>query len=150
MFKTYQPKASDIKREWHLIDVKDQVLGRQATKIATLLIGKHKKTYTPHLDMGDNVVVINAGQVRLTGRKEEQKTYYRYSGYPGGLKKTPVARMRKEHPARIIELAVRNMLPKNRLQDPRMTRLKVFAKEEHQYANKFEIQNPKSETNSKS
>lgn len=137
MFKTYQPKAADIKREWHLIDAKDQILGRLATGIATLLIGKHKKTYTPHLDMGDNVVVTNAEKVRLTGRKEEQKTYYRYSGYPGGLRKTPVARMRKEHPARIIELAVKNMLPKNRLQDPRMRRLKVFAGSEHQYAEKF-------------
>lgn len=134
-----------------MIDAKDQILGRLATGVATLLIGKHKKTYTPHLDMGDNVVVINASKVRLTGRKEEQKTYYRYSGYPSGLKKTPVARMRKEHPARIIELAVKNMLPKNRLRDPRMTRLKVFAGEEHKYENKFKapISNAKSSSKSK-
>lgn len=125
------------------MDVKDGVLGRVATGVATLLIGKHKKTYTPHLDMGDNVVVINAGKVRLTGRKEEQKTYYRYSGYPGGLRKTPVARMRKEHPTRIIELAVKNMLPKNRLQDQRLRRLKVFAGEEHPYGAKFQVPSTK-------
>lgn len=137
MFKTYQPKASEIKREWHLVDSKDQVLGRLSTGIATLLIGKHKKEYVSHLDMGDNVVVINAKDVRLTGRKEEQKNYYRYSGYPGGLKEIPISRMRKEHPTRIIELAVKNMLPKNRLQKNRMARLKVFAGSEHQYAEKF-------------
>ncbi|MDO8599906.1 MAG: 50S ribosomal protein L13 [bacterium] len=134
---TYQPKAKDIKREWHLIDAKDKILGRLATGVARLLIGKHKKTYVPHLDSGDYVVVTNAESILVTGNKEKQKTYYRHSGYPGGLKSTTLGEMRKAHPTRIIELAVKNMLPKNRLQDKRMGRLKIFAGESHPYGNKL-------------
>ena len=133
LFQTYQTKGSDIKRSWHLVDAKDEILGRLATRVAGFLIGKHKKDYVPHLDMGDYVVVTNAASVKVTGRKEEQKTYYRHSGYPGGLKSRTLSEMREKHPTRVIELAVKNMLPKNRLQDKRMIRLKVFAGEEHKY-----------------
>lgn len=137
MNKTYQPTARDIHRLWHLLDAKDQVLGRLSTQIAKLLMGKHKKTYVPHLDSGDHVVVINADKVRVTGRKEEQKTYYRHSGYPGGLKQISYKELKAKDPTKIIEHGVRNMLPKNRLQDQRMRRLKVFVGEEHPYKNKF-------------
>lgn len=143
LFHTYQTKGSDIKRSWHLIDATDEILGRLATRAAGFLIGKHKKDYVPHLDCGDYVVVTNAARVKVTGRKEEQKTYYRHSGYPGGLKSRTLSEMREKHPTRVIELAVKNMLPKNRLQDKRMIRLKVFAGEEHKYGAKFQIPSTK-------
>jgi large subunit ribosomal protein L13 len=127
--KTYQPKETEIKREWHFLDAKGKVLGRLASQIATLLMGKHKKTYTPHLDMGDWVVVKNAKDVKVTGKKELLKIYYHHSGYPGGLKKVTFAQLREKNPAKIIELAVRRMLPANRLRDKRMKRLKVFVDE---------------------
>jgi large subunit ribosomal protein L13 len=129
--KTYQPKAKDIKRNWHLIDAKDQVLGRMSSHVARLLIGKHKVKYAPHMDMGDNVVVVNAKEVLLTGRKSQQKVYYRHSGYPGGLKEIKFMKMMEDNPARVIELAVSGMLPKNRLHKKRMARLKVYADEKH-------------------
>jgi large subunit ribosomal protein L13 len=133
-------KKSEIKRDWHLIDAKGKILGRLASEIAQLLMGKKKPYFVPHLDCGDYVVVINASQIKVTGKKEEKKTYTRYTGYPGGLKITTLGKLRKEHPERIIELAVKNMLPKNKLQDLRMARLKVFAGEEHPYKNlKFKI-----------
>lgn len=134
---TYQPKAKEIKREWHVISAKGQILGRLATEIARLLMGKHKRTYSPHLDSGDYVVVTDAREVKLTGRKEEQKVYTRYTGYPGGLRKKSIKQLREEKPERIIEHAVRGMLPKNRLQADRMNRLKVFAGSEHPYGDKF-------------
>lgn len=137
LYKTYQPKASQIRRGWHLFDARGQVLGRLATRVAMLLMGKHKKTYVPHLDSGDYVVVINSKDVRLTGKKESGKIYWRHSGYPGGLKAVTLAQMRKERPNRIIELAVRRMLPDNRLRDERMVRLKVFEGEEHTYKDKI-------------
>ncbi len=135
--KTFQPKAKEIQREWHLIDARDRILGRLASEIVPLLTGKNKVSYAPHLDMGDYVVVINAGKVKVSGRKEKQKVYYRHSGYPGGFKKISYLKLKKEHPKRIIELAVKRMLADNRLRRPRMTRLRIFSGEEHPYRNKF-------------
>lgn len=136
-FRTFQPKVSELKREWHLLDAKGEVLGRLATRVAVLLIGKHKKDYVPHQDVGDNVVVINAREVRVTGRKEKQKVYWRHSGYPGGLKSITLGELREKDPTKIIKLAVYNMLPGNRLRRGRMLRLKVFAGEKHPYETKF-------------
>ena len=136
--KTYQPKHKDIKRNWHMIDAKDEVLGRMSTKLATLLMGKHKPTYSDHMDMGDYVVVINAQKVKVTGKKRKQKVYQKHSGYPGGFKEVSFEKMITEHPERVIELAVSRMLPGNRLRDKRMRRLKVFAGADHTFKNKFE------------
>lgn len=135
--KTYQPKAKEIKRDWHLIDAKDEVLGRLATKVARLLMGKQKPSFVPHLDMGDWVVVVNAAKVQVTGKKEKQKVYYRHSGYPSGLKQETLEEARKKHPERIIQRAVSGMLPHNRLHKRRMARLKVFAGEKYPYQDKF-------------
>lgn len=137
MQKTYMQKTSDVKREWHLVDAKDKVLGRLASEIAEKLIGKHKKEFTPHIDAGDYVVVINAQEIAVTGNKEDQKKYYRHSGFPGGLKVRTLGEVRETFPERIIEKAVKNMLPKNKLQSPRMTRLKVFAGAEHPHGAHF-------------
>lgn len=137
LFKTYQPKKEEIAREWRFLDAKDQVLGRLATKIAIYLSGKDKKTLALHLDTGDFVVVTNAKDVKVTGKKEEQKNYYRHSGYPGGLKTISYKKLKEENPTKIIEHAVFNMLPKNRLRDQRMRRLKVFAGSEHPYVEKI-------------
>lgn len=123
--KTYQPKASEIIRNWHLIDAKDKVLGRLSTDVAMRLMGKNKRDYSPHMDNGDYVVVINAGLIKLTGKKEEQKKYYSHSGYPGGFKEVSFAQMKQNHPERILQLAVKRMLPENRLRDKRMTRLLI-------------------------
>ncbi len=123
--KTYQPTAKEVKRNWQLIDAKDMVLGRVATQIAMHLMGKSKKDYSPHMDNGDYVVVLNAGFIRVTGKKAEQKEYYSHSGYPGGFKTVTYEKMKKTHPERILELAVKRMLPGNRLQDKRMTRLHI-------------------------
>lgn len=135
--KTFQPKKGDIKREWHLVDARGKVLGRMASEIAKLLIGKGKTKYAPHLDMGDYVVVVNAKDVELTGRKKENKVYYRHSGYPGGFKEEKFSDLIKKHPEKVIERAVSGMLPKNRLHDKRMRRLKVFADKNHKYEDKF-------------
>jgi len=142
--KTYFIKKSEIKRAWHLVDAKGQILGRLATKIANLLIGKNKPYFVSHLDCGDYVVVINASQVRVSGRKAQQKKYYRYSGYPGGLKEITFSQQMAKDPIKIIRHAVEGMLPKNKLGDKRLARLKIFAGEEHQYKDKFKIQNSKS------
>lgn len=133
MQKTYTQKTSEVTREWHLVDAKDQVLGRIATDIATKLIGKRKKEYTPHIDGGDFVVVINARDVAVTGNKEQDKMYYTHSNFPGGLKSKNLSKLRAQFPERIIENAVKNMLPKNKLQDKRMARLKVYAGSEHKH-----------------
>ena len=146
--KTYQPKAKEVKRNWHLIDVKGQILGRVSTQIATLLIGKHKPTYSAHMDVGDYVVVINAKHIELTGKKKSQKLYYRHSGYPGGFRKIKYAQMIDEQPEKVIKLAVKRMLPKNRLNKDRMARLKVFAGENHTFEEK--VKNQKSKIKSKS
>ena len=131
MQKSYTQKTADVKREWHLVDVENQILGRVATTIATKLIGKHKPTYTPHIDAGDFVVVINAEKIAVSANKEETKIYYSHSGYPGGLKQRTLGQLRATHPERIIEKAVTNMLPKNKLRSSRMTRLKIYAGSDH-------------------
>lgn len=129
--RTYTLKAKEITRQWHVIDAADRPLGRLATEVAVLLRGKHKPTFTPHLDMGDYVVVVNAEKVRLTGDKLRQKTYYRHTGYPGGLKRENPERMMAKHPTRVIERAVRGMLPHNRLGRKVFRHLKVYAGAEH-------------------
>ncbi len=141
--KTYQPKHKDIKRDWHLLDANGKVLGRLATEAVKILMGKHKANYSGHMDMGDNVVVINAEKVEVTGRKELQKSYFSHSGYPSGLKEVKYAAMKKKNPARIIELAVGGMLPKNRLRDKRLKRLRIYAGEKHDYGDKFKEVNSK-------
>jgi len=137
--KTKVTKKSEIKRTWHLVDAANEVLGRLANKIATFLIGKNKPYFTSNLDCGDYVVVINSKEVKVTGKKERQKNYYRYSGYPSGLKVTPLSQLRKERPERTIQFAVKNMLPKNKLRAPRMARLKVFADDNHPYQEKLKL-----------
>lgn len=135
--KTFQPRKKDIKRDWHLIDAKGKVLGRMASEIATHLMGKRKPKYATHLDMGDFVVVVNAKDVELTGRKKEKKVYYKHSGYPGGFKEEKFSDLIKKSPEKVIERAVSGMLTKNRLHDKRMRRLKVFVDENHKYQGKF-------------
>ena len=132
--KTYSQKTSEIERRWILIDAKDATLGRLSTQIAKYLIGKYKPTYTPHTDGGDYVIVINAAEVPVTGAKETDKIYYRHSGFPGGIKDAQLKEVREKLPERIIEAAVRGMLPKNKLSSERMARLKIFAGSEHAHA----------------
>lgn len=129
--QTYFAKAGDVEQNWHVVDAKDKVLGRLASDIATILMGKHKPSYTPHIDCGDFVVVLNASEIRLTGRKADQRFHTRYSGYPGGLKAVSFGQMRDEKPERLIELAVRRMLPKNHLGQQMLKKLKVYAGSEH-------------------
>lgn len=129
--KTYTQKAAEIQRDWYVIDGEGQVLGRLATQIVTLLRGKHKPTYTPHLDGGDFVVVVNAEKIRLTGRKPDQKMYYRHSGYPGGIKEIPYKMMLQKRPTHILRLAVKRMLPKNRLGRRLLTKLRIYTGPEH-------------------
>ncbi len=125
--KTYTAKAAEIKRARHVIDAADQTLGRMSSQIAKLLMGKHKPMYSPAQDIGDFVVVINAAKVRFTGRKTEQKTYYRHSNYPGGLKSITLGKMMTEHPTRAIQYAVNGMLPHTRLGARMQKRLRVYA-----------------------
>lgn len=129
--KTSIPKQKDIKQKWHLIDAKDKVLGRLATKIAMILMGKDKPDYVPHLHTGDGVVVINAKDIKVTGKKPEQKLYKRFSGYPGGLKEFKYSRVHEQHPDEIIRHAVKGMLPKNKLRAKMMKNLKVYGGNEH-------------------
>jgi large subunit ribosomal protein L13 len=129
--KTYSAKAEDIEREWWVVDATDQTLGRLATQIASLLRGKHKPIFTPHVDCGDYVVVINAERIHVTGQKLDQKMYYRHSGYPGGLKTISLRDQLKKRPERVIESAVRGMLPKNRLGRRIRAKLKVYAGPDH-------------------
>ncbi|MDO8551610.1 MAG: 50S ribosomal protein L13 [bacterium] len=128
-------EGDKIKRNWHLFDANGKILGRLATEIATLLMGKSKSCFARYLDCGDFVVVINADKVKVTGKKEEQKNYYSHSGYPGGLKAVSLSRLRKEHPTRIIEHAVWGMLPTNKLRSKMAARLKVFEGGEHTFTN---------------
>jgi large subunit ribosomal protein L13 len=128
---TLTPKAKDIERQWWLVDAEGLTLGRLATQVARILRGKHKPIFTPHLDTGDYVVVVNAAKVALTGRKAEQKTYFRHSGYMGGEKHIPFLRMMETKPERVIELAVRGMLPKNALGRQIRNNLRVYAGAEH-------------------
>ena len=129
--RTYSPKASEIERQWHVIDASGRILGRLATEVARLLQGKHKPIGSSYLDIGDFVVVINAAKVRVTGRKLKQKTYYRHSNYPGGLKSTNLAKLLDTHPTRVIEHAVKGMLPHNSLGRSMARRLKVYAGDTH-------------------
>ncbi len=135
--KTKPLRKSEIKREWHLVDAKNQTLGRLSTKIATLLMGKNKPYFVSHLDCGNYVVVINAGKVRVSGRKMTQKKYYRHSGYPGGLKEVTFKEQLNKDPRKIILHAVSGMLPKNKLRADRLVRLKIFVDENHPYGEKF-------------
>lgn len=137
MSKTYSTKFSDIERKWHLVDVKDAILGRTSTKIAELLLGKRKPYYVPHLDCGDYVVVINAKGVKVTGKKEKDKVYTSYSGYPGGLKKTSLEKLRQENPEEIIRHAVAGMLPHTKVQKKIMQRLYIFSGESHNFVDRF-------------
>jgi large subunit ribosomal protein L13 len=137
--KTYTPKPADIQREWFVIDAKDQTLGRLATQVAVLLRGKHKPIFAPHMDVGDYVIVINADKIRVTGRKLDQKIYYRHSGYPGGLRQRTLREQLQRFPERVIEAAVRGMLPKNKLGRKMFKKLKVYAGEKHPH----EAQKPK-------
>ena len=129
--KTYSPKAKDIERKWWVIDATDKTLGRMATHVASLLMGKHKPIYARHMDTGDYVVVINAAKVKVTGKKAEQKFYYRHSGYPGGLKSKSLEKLFSEDPTRVIELAVKGMLPHNNLGRAMFKKLKVYPGNEH-------------------
>ncbi len=129
--RTYQMKTADTKHDWYIVDAGGQRLGTLAVRIARALSGKHKPTWTPHIDNGDFVVVINADKVELGGNKWLQKTYYRHSGYPGGLKTETAQEVRDKHPERLVERAVRGMLPTNRMRDVQLTRLNVYAGTAH-------------------
>jgi len=129
--KTISAKFQANQRKWILVDAEDQVLGRLATQIAVRLRGKHLPHFTPHIDLGDFVVVVNAEKIRLTGNKWDQKVYYRHSGYMGGVKETPARKLNQEHPERMIRLAVWGMLPKNRLGRKLIKKLKIYSGTEH-------------------
>lgn len=129
--KTYTAKPEDIEREWFLVDAEGKTLGRLAAEIAKVLRGKHKPIYTPHLDCGDYVIVVNADKVRVTGQKLDQKMYYRHSGYPGGLTSINLRDQLQKHPERVLEAAVRGMLPKNPLGRKMFRKLKVYAGDSH-------------------
>ena len=139
MKRTYVTKPEDIQRDWYVVDARGQTLGRLASEIARIIRGKHKPIYSPSADVGDYVIVVNADQVHVTGRKLDDKKYYRHSGYPGGLKEISLRRMLEEHPTRVVEHAVRGMLPKNRLGRKMFKKLKVYAGPEHPH----EAQQPK-------
>jgi large subunit ribosomal protein L13 len=129
--KTYTVGAKDIERGWYLVNAEGKTLGRLASEIANVLRGKHKPIYTPHLDCGDYVIVVNADKVRVTGRKLDQKVYYRHSGYPGGIKSISLKDQLQKHPERVLEAAVRGMLPKNPLGRKMLKKLKVYAGDSH-------------------
>jgi large subunit ribosomal protein L13 len=129
--RTYTPKAAEVERRWHVIDATDVVLGRLATHVASLLRGKHKATFAPHVDTGDFVIVVNAGKVALTGSKREQKRAYRHSGYPGGLRSVGYVELLEKNPERAVEKAVRGMIPKTTLGRQQLSKLKVYAGPEH-------------------
>lgn len=137
--RTYIPKEEEIAREWYLVDARGKVLGRLASKVARILSGKDKPIYTPHLDTGDFVVIINARNIRVTGKKQEEKIYYRHSGYPGALKKKPFKNLIEEKPEEIIRRAVKGMLPKNKLGRKMLKKLKVYPGASHPHSS----QNPK-------
>ncbi|MGH3435196.1 MAG: 50S ribosomal protein L13 [Sciscionella sp.] len=132
--RTYSPKPGEVTRAWHVIDAEDLILGRLATQAATLLRGKHKPTYAPHVDTGDFVIVVNAEKVALTGNKREQAFAYRHSGYPGGLKQRSFGEMLEKQPEKLVEKAIKGMLPKNRLGRAMGSKLKVYAGPEHPHA----------------
>ena len=129
--KTYSLKAGDVETRWHVVDALERPLGRVATEIAQLLRGKYRPTYTPHMDNGDFVIVVNAAKIRVSGAKMQQKIYVRHSGYPGGLKETPLPRMLERHPERVVQAAVKGMLPHNRLGRKILRHLKVYGGPDH-------------------
>ncbi len=129
--KTFSAKNETVKRDWFVIDAEDKVLGRLAAEIAHRLRGKHKPEYTPHVDTGDYIVVVNAGKVAVTGNKAEDKIYYRHTGHPGGIKSVTFREMIEKHPTRVIENAVRGMLPRNKLGRVMLSKLKIYAGAEH-------------------
>ncbi len=131
--KSFMAKTDEINRKWYIIDAEDKVLGRLASEISTILTGKHKPTYTPHLDTGDYVIVINADKVKLTGKKLDQMNHVYHTGYPGGLKEVPYSRLIEEKPERIIELTVKGMLPKSSLGKKMIKKLKVYRGSEHNH-----------------
>ena len=137
--KTFVAKEGSVPNSWYLVNAEGKVLGRMATRIATILQGKHKPQYTPHVDTGDFVVVVNAQKVRVTGKKLRDKTYYHFSGYPGGLKARPLKEVLAKHPDRVIKLAVRRMLPKSKLGERMLNKLKVYPGSQHPH----EAQRPK-------
>ncbi|HUU50937.1 MAG TPA: 50S ribosomal protein L13 [Nitrospinota bacterium] len=132
--KTYLAKKEDIQKKWYLVDAKGKILGRLASKIATILMGKHKSIYTPHVDSGDFVIVINADKFSLTGEKLKKKEYFHHTGYPGGLKSVTAQKMLKEKPEFMLKLAVKRMLPKNRLGRSMLKNLKIYAASDHPHA----------------
>jgi len=134
MNKTFSLRTQDVQREWFIVDAKDKVLGRLATKIATILRGKHKPTFTPHVDNGDFIVVINAEKIALTGQKAQNKYYTRHSAHPGGFRVRTFEEVRRKHPERIIEQAVRGMLPKNSLGRQMLKKLKIYAGTDHPHS----------------
>ncbi len=136
--KTYVAKPAEVERKWYVIDAEDMILGRVSTVVASILRGKHKAEFTPFVDTGDYVIVVNADKVRLSGNKEDKKIYHRHSLYPGGLKEIPFKEMQAKHPERLIKLAVKGMLPKNALGRQMIKKLKVYAGPEHPH----QAQNP--------
>jgi large subunit ribosomal protein L13 len=128
------PSKNDIERRWHVVDAEGQVLGRLATRVATLLMGKHKPSYTPFLDCGDHVVVVNAEKIALTGNKLQDKLYHRHSGYPGSIREVRARRLLREHPERLIEAAVRGMVPKTKLGRQMLSKLRVYPGPEHPHS----------------
>ena len=140
--KTYSVKASEINHDWHVVDARDMILGRLATNVARLLMGKHKPMFSRHLDTGDFVVVVNAEKIRVSGNKIKQKLYYRHSGYPGGFKSIALEEMLKANPDRVIEHAVKGMLPKNRLGNSMLKKLKVYAGDAHPHLAQTKAHNP--------
>lgn len=137
--RTYSAKKDEIKREWFVVDAEDKVLGRLASHIAFILRGKHKPVYTPHVDTGDFIIVVNAGKVKVTGGKKEKKVYYHHTGYPDGLKSVTLGKLLKEKPERLIRKAVWGMLPKNRLGRAMLKKLKIYSGPEHPHV----AQNPR-------
>ncbi len=131
--KTFSANAQTVRREWYVVDATDKVLGRLASEVATRLRGKHKPEYTPHVDTGDHIVIVNADKVRVTGNKAQAKIYYRHSGYPGGIKEISLEEQLQRHPTRVIESAVKGMLPKNPLGRAMFSKLRVYAGPEHEH-----------------
>ncbi|MFL2551447.1 MAG: 50S ribosomal protein L13 [Arenicellales bacterium] len=131
--KTFSAKSETVQREWYVVDATDKILGRLASEVASRLRGKHKAEYTPHVDTGDHIVIVNAEKIRVTGNKAEAKRYYRHSGYPGGIKEVVLGDLLQKHPTRVIENAVKGMLPKNPLGRAMFSKLRVYAGPEHQH-----------------
>ena len=141
--KTYTAKQSDIKRNWHYIDLKGRILGRVAVQIAGKLIGKNKVNYSPNLDNGDYVVAVNAKGIKISGKKEKEKIYYHHPTFPGGLRAYTFEQVFAKDPVKVIVRAVKNMLPKNKLRKDRLARLKVYADDKHPYSNRLQLEKGK-------